>query len=441
MSLNSSSSVSMSLSGSIVIAAGSIKEALESIQLCWLELLLVCTLLVGIGVVAEEWLEHASEDHRWTVAPEWHKTLARIGWILVILGVIGEGIFEAGIFFADRKLQEYNDTLLAITTDQAHNAAASAKTAHEEAEAAGKDAKKAQNDANAADATARDAEGKAAKLKNELSTAEGKLADVDKKRAELEKSLRNLATCTSPRDIPVWSFFTKQKGGHRFNESLLPFHGWSVLIEYVPNDAETLRAAFNIAKAFRAAQWNVSPPKAMSPKPDSEPFDGVEVQYLFPSMEELSSREPSLLNAAIGSSDESKDVAAKVVVFLHSYNWQANIESEDQGDADRHVIPRHGIRINVGLHPPVWYVAPPAMKDVSAYMAQLQKERAEKEQKAEQARKESDAKILSTLTPQMAEIIRKDFETNETRREQERESDLQLRTSPCQPLETIEPYN
>jgi hypothetical protein len=122
MSLNSFSSISRSLSGSIVIVAGSIKDTLESIQLCWLELLLVCTLIVAVGVIAEEWVEHASGDHKWAVAPEWHKTLTRIGWILVILGVIGEGLFEAGIFFADRNLQEYNDMLLAITTGKANTA-------------------------------------------------------------------------------------------------------------------------------------------------------------------------------------------------------------------------------------------------------------------------------------------------------------------------------
>jgi hypothetical protein len=146
MNLNALSNTSKSLSGSIIVIAGSIRDDIESVQSCWLWLLLACTLVVAVGVVIEEAVEHLSDEHKqWIVKPGWHHSLARIGWILVIVGVLGEGMFEAAIFFADRTLQEFNNTLLAITTEQAGNAAKSAKIAHDEADSAKQSAALAQD--------------------------------------------------------------------------------------------------------------------------------------------------------------------------------------------------------------------------------------------------------------------------------------------------------
>lgn len=65
---------------------------------------------------------------------KWKKEIARIGWILIILGVAGEGLFEAAVSSADGMLQDFNDTLLASATEQAGDAATSAKVAHGEAD-------------------------------------------------------------------------------------------------------------------------------------------------------------------------------------------------------------------------------------------------------------------------------------------------------------------
>lgn len=145
MNLNAFSNTSILLSGSMIAITGSTRGDIESVQSCWLWLLLACTLVVAVGVIIEEAVERLSDERtQWVVEPGWHHSLARIGWTLVIVGVLGEGMFEAEISFADRTLQEFNNTLLAITTDQAHSAAASAKTAREEAEAAKVAAEKAQ---------------------------------------------------------------------------------------------------------------------------------------------------------------------------------------------------------------------------------------------------------------------------------------------------------
>jgi hypothetical protein len=123
----------------------------------------------------------------------------------VILGVLGEGIFEVFTTTADNILQEFNSTLLAITTDQARSAAHSATIAHAESV-------KAEGKANAADVLADKAKAKsdavgtrADDLGRQLGTAKAQLDAVEAKRAELEKSLMNLTVCNAPRILPTWT--------------------------------------------------------------------------------------------------------------------------------------------------------------------------------------------------------------------------------------------
>lgn len=274
MILNSFSSISRSLSGSIVIVAGSIKDALESIQLCWLGLLLLCTLIVAVGVVAEEWVEHASGNDRWAVAPEWHKQLARIGWILVILGVVGEGVFEAGIFFADRNLQEYNDTLLLNAEAMTGNAAKSAETA-------AKAAHEAQNSADVAGAVADNAKKKAGEATaaaakaldlsmNATETAEHLRVDLEKAKDEeaiLRKHLDEVAEMQQPR----WMTFNTDK----FINVLKGIPKHKVLIWYQPEDSEAYHLALKFASAVGTESptslgWEVTiepAPPGVSPNP------------------------------------------------------------------------------------------------------------------------------------------------------------------------------
>jgi hypothetical protein len=59
--------------------------------------------------------------------PAWIISISLAGWLLVSLGVAGEGIFEGYVSAADGLLQTFNNTLLSDTSDRASNAEITAK--------------------------------------------------------------------------------------------------------------------------------------------------------------------------------------------------------------------------------------------------------------------------------------------------------------------------
>lgn len=66
----------------------------------------------------------------------WVKKIALIGWLLVVLGVAAEGVFEALDHQAEGILQTFNEILLADAQIQAGNAKASAGDAAKDATSA-----------------------------------------------------------------------------------------------------------------------------------------------------------------------------------------------------------------------------------------------------------------------------------------------------------------
>lgn len=90
--------------------------------------LLLSSGLVALGVVLEgpEVIHEARKILRRvrTEAPSWITLVALIGWVLVVVGVAGEGISEALIFRADGNIQTFNDQRLADTQRDAEDAIA-----------------------------------------------------------------------------------------------------------------------------------------------------------------------------------------------------------------------------------------------------------------------------------------------------------------------------
>jgi hypothetical protein len=71
------------------------------------------------------------------------KRVAKLGWILIVVGVMGEGAFEVLVSRADNGLHQFDEAVLNEARREAGDAATSAKIAREEADAASAEAETA----------------------------------------------------------------------------------------------------------------------------------------------------------------------------------------------------------------------------------------------------------------------------------------------------------
>lgn len=106
----------------------------------WFALLVVSTVLVFVGVVLEEsegWTPYLKRLIPLQPITEYRliKKLAKLGWILICAGVMGEGVFEVLVTNADNAIHRFDEALLTKARREAGDAAVSARTAHDEADA------------------------------------------------------------------------------------------------------------------------------------------------------------------------------------------------------------------------------------------------------------------------------------------------------------------
>ncbi|MGB8063351.1 MAG: hypothetical protein WCF26_15770 [Candidatus Sulfotelmatobacter sp.] len=363
MILNVFSSASRSLSALLIVAGGSLRSDIEQVRSCFFHLLLACSVIVAVGVVVEG-IEHLLSTGKPFVDTEtgifdatplinWHKKLERLGWLLVILGVVGEGIFEAATTSADNILQDFNNTLLAIATDEAGSAAKSAKTAHDEAHAASAEAGKAQHKA--------DAVGKRAKeLDRQLLAAKKTLEVLEAKRKELEKSI-------APRPMLV-----------TFGNNIDPlkaFSGINVQLEYAPSEERNAGSLRGVLDAS-AVGWHITDDK-------SNPNVLVEGVIIWRHLSPL--RYTSGTAEATAEQDEkrSEGAANALADFLHSSGWEdVTVGMGSRAEGPLHV-PANTVRIQIG-HKPEPYFSPswenpidpnkPLKPQIEERLKQIQKE-------------------------------------------------------------------
>jgi len=125
-------------------ALENISKALEQSLDFWGLMLLLATALVVIGLVVEYW--HDVQDFwvrlTWPMASfPWDKFTALVGGILVTMGVAGELFVTYKASSVETKLRENSHKIETLLTQEAGDAATSAKTAHEEADAVKQEAK------------------------------------------------------------------------------------------------------------------------------------------------------------------------------------------------------------------------------------------------------------------------------------------------------------
>jgi hypothetical protein len=80
--------------------------------------LLITTAVVLLGVILEEIVEDVPSTHC-ACKTSWHKRIAKLGWLLVIAGVLGEGISEGLVYKAEGLIDTFTSTLLGAADKEA----------------------------------------------------------------------------------------------------------------------------------------------------------------------------------------------------------------------------------------------------------------------------------------------------------------------------------
>jgi len=245
-------SISMALRFVSTLSSPSIRDELQSVRNHFFSLLIVCTVLVAVGVILEDadrWFPSGKptvdRDTGVVIANpsvKWQKMLVHLGWLLIIVGVVGEGFFETDIFWADETLETFDNTLLAITTDQAGSAAKSATTAHVEADAAVSSSSNALNLATGARKEADSFEKDIVSVKKHAADAESLLAAALKEAAAAQAELVRINT---PRSL------TNEDA---LIAALSSFKGTEYTI-YAFEDDETIQFTRQVGEVLGKIEW------------------------------------------------------------------------------------------------------------------------------------------------------------------------------------------
>jgi len=230
--------------------------------------LAVSTIIVVVGVIIEEFEYVIS--WRWIrrllplkvlLPVHWIETFARriskLGWLLIILGVAGEGAFEGLVSKADGWLQDFNNTISAsqeAEIKQLGDVAARARLDAEAAKAASNEASAAARRANGLALSARQeadsfekdiasAKQQSADATSKAAAAESHLADALERAENAEKELHRLE---SPRT------FTDPDG---MAQRLQAFKGTEYRFASVFGDGESRELLKKLAAILVQAQW------------------------------------------------------------------------------------------------------------------------------------------------------------------------------------------
>jgi hypothetical protein len=344
---------------------------------------------------------------------------------IVLVGVVGESVADLTNWIKDTKLKKrveiisalvlivgLTGDLISIGIGQREFEALTTEAgdAKRSADAAADDAVRAKTSADQAQNKAESVFQRTEKLSQDLDKDEQGLTRLEGNSSRLKTSLENLAVCSAPRVLELWSVVIE--GARKTTtDSLKPYAGRQAIIEYLP-DPEALRAASNVRAALEDAGWHIFGFTRVD-----EIRDGVEIQaYMgkLPDSQDEARQESE-------AHSRGKDAAEALRDFLRSYNWQATEGDAMSGPTD---IPRGGVKIRVGLYPPVTFVTPPGARDVMAKFAQdLAAQRAK-------LRAEHDREVMKGMTKELAA----QWKAGSDRREREEKHQLEQYRGPCHPL-------
>ena len=247
-----------------------VRDSLERDSDQWFRWLIRASVLVGVGVAFEAWEATITLKRWWLrwrekeVGPEneksWAIPVSYLGLVLVVAGVIGEGICEFGSSNAETKLRFHDEQILADTTKEAGaarqsavdagNAAVLASAASVGAVSASKDALTLAKGARTeADSFAKGI----ASAKRQAADAEIQLAAALERTAKLEKQL-SWRTVTPEQTKAIKSFVAP----FRLN-ALSPLRNVKIRFTYLSGNEEAAEYAEELATALRSALDGLSP--------------------------------------------------------------------------------------------------------------------------------------------------------------------------------------
>lgn len=317
--------------------------------------------LEGPEIIHEMWPRFFSW-FTWPSAERLHKferavkRIGLVGWLMVVVGVMGEGIFEGLQNRVEGQLQTFNNILLKdarLTSSAAKQSALDAAGASARAQAS---ADKADVDAIEAEKKVGVVASKADNLGTQLKAAEAQLKTDEAQRAELEKSLM-------PRTFSIVG------NGQLPNlDKLSQFKGTKFVVRFLP-DAEAERAASNLIGVLTSSSvgWKLSG-TIPDPTKYTEFFDGVLVTWSSSKEEydnlpgpDKGAERMEKLRELVRETSKAQDISEELVDFLLKNGWRARSTASG---ADEEHFPPGAVVIIVGFKPSP-YFDPEWIKDMN----------------------------------------------------------------------------
>lgn len=190
-------------------------------------------------------------DHRET--PSWIVLLGLIGWLLVVIGVAGEGVADAFVFNADSRLESFNDALLTGAQLEIARTAERTADAEERAEDAVKQTTGFRAQIASANARAREAEAMVASANASAAEAQSMARSADLARVRLEERI-------APRTLTVAQ---REYIGQKLSGFARQFIGDNIKLDWRTSEAEPTVFAIEVEDALKRAHIGVDRPGAL----------------------------------------------------------------------------------------------------------------------------------------------------------------------------------
>lgn len=227
-----------------------VRSDFETFRGIWFNRLLISTAVVAIGLLfelPEIWHESVSaiRDLRQKAVHEiapWMKLLVSVGWILIVVGVVGEFVADSFVSKADGIVLAFDETLIADAQRKTGLASERAAGAFERAAQTEREAsqenERAAKALEAAETARKEAEG----FQLQIAQANERAASAEQRTKESELELARIRAPRSLTNVP------------ELVAALIPFKG----TEYTLNvfmDEESMEFTKDVARILEASGW------------------------------------------------------------------------------------------------------------------------------------------------------------------------------------------